>query len=237
MRNLTELEKIEKAFGFQYPALYRQLCADGMLYAGEYTPDWFETVYPKIRKNPPLLLFNCDFETLYADEVEAELHAMADPEDYRKIPADLHLIPFGQNGAGDLYCFYLNEQKGKDIPVVFAPHDEIDATFLARNLHDFMFTSLLEAAVNPYIPEERDEKTEYEDLEAQFQSHKKYLSPHRQEVLEKIYQRKPFTYECPVDYGKGTETCKGLLTQDEYMKLMKAEIKFPQLYDTFQYMG
>ena len=236
MRNIPELEKIEKTFGFKYPDLFRQLCADGMLFAGEYTEDWFENEYPKIRKNPPLLLFNCDFEILYAEDVEAEMKKIADPNDYRKIPSEIKLVPFGQNGSGDLYCFCLNEKKGKDIPVVLAPHDEIDATYLAKNLDDFIFISLMEAVVNPYIPEERDEKTEYEDLVAQFNSHKKYLNKHRQEILEDIYKRKPFTYSCPVN-DKETMTCKGLLTQDEYYKLMKAEIKYNNLYNTFQSMG
>ncbi len=237
MRNLTELEKIEKAFDFRYPELYRRLCADGMLYAGEFTEDWYEVTYPKIRKRPPLLLFNCDFELFYAEDVEGELQQMGRADDYRHIPADLRLVPIGQNGAGDLYCFFFNAQEGSDVPVLFAPHDEEDATFVAKNIEDFIFTSLLEAAVSPYIPEERDEATEYEDLRAQFQSHKKYLTPRRQKILAEFYARNPFNYEAPASIGQGTETRRGLLTLEEYAKVMKTEIKFPKLYETVRYMG
>lgn len=236
MRNLVELQEIERTFRFRYPELYRRLCADGTLYAGEFTETWYEDFYPEIRKNPPLLLFNCDFETFYAEDVEAELRQMADPDDYRHIPKEIRLIPFGQNGAGDLYCFRLDE-KADEIPVVFAPHDEEDATYVARNLEDFIFTSLLEAAVSPYIPEGRDEQTEYEDLRAQFRSHRPYLTPRRQKVLEEYYRRKPFNYEAPATVGHGTEIRRGLLTTDEFAKTMKAEINYPKLYETFTYMG
>lgn len=237
MRNLSELQKIEETFGFRYPELYRRLCADGMLYAGEFTETWYEETYPKIRKNPPLLLFNCDFELFYAEDVDAELKQMASADDYRHIPQSLRLIPFGQNGAGDLYCFRMDEAKGPDIPIVFAPHDEEDATYVARNLEDFLFTSLLEAAVSPYIPDERDEATEYEDLRAQFRSHRPYMTLRRQKLLEEYYRRKPFDYDAPATVGHGTEKRRGLLTTEEFAKTMKAEINYAKLYETFTYMG
>ena len=42
MRNLVELQEIERTFRFRYPELYRRLCADGTLYAGEFTETWYE---------------------------------------------------------------------------------------------------------------------------------------------------------------------------------------------------
>ena len=219
MRNLVELQEIERTFRFRYPELYRRLCADGT-------------------RSLPTAVEISVFTTEKADvkALTEEIEALPDIESVRHIPKEIRLIPFGQNGAGDLYCFRLDE-KADEIPVVFAPHDEEDATYVARNLEDFIFTSLLEAAVSPYIPEGRDERTEYEDLRAQFRSHRPYLTPRRQKVLEGYYRRKPFNYEAPATVGHGTEIRRGLLTTDEFAKTMKAEINYPKLYETFTYMG
>ena len=46
-----------------------------------------------------------------------------------------------------------------------------------------------------------------------------------------------FNYEAPATVGHGTEMRRGLLTTDEFMKTMKAEINYPKLYETFTYMG
>ena len=54
------LNEIENEYGFKYSAIYNQLEQDGMLDVGEYGPEWFSTVFPRLKENPTLLLYSYD---------------------------------------------------------------------------------------------------------------------------------------------------------------------------------
>lgn len=185
----SQLQDIEQQFNFRYPALYCQLLADGMLDWGTFGPDWISQCYPVLRKDPPLLLFANDFELMAFDEIEEKITDFADPDYWMQIKAGLQFIPFAKNGAGDSYCFFLNEQKGEDIPIVLIWHDANRAVFKAKNLQDFIFRSMLEAVADI-------EEADYgllgpdnfrEDLLHFFRTHRKYLSERQQEIIEQIY--------------------------------------------------
>jgi len=59
---MTVLHEIESVLQIQYPELYHQLHAAGMLDLGPTGPNWFETTFPTLKQNPPLLLYGEDIE-------------------------------------------------------------------------------------------------------------------------------------------------------------------------------
>jgi hypothetical protein len=61
---MTILQSIEIKFGFQYPALYKQLFEQNRLACGEVCSGWHENVYPSLKDNPPFLLYGNRFKML-----------------------------------------------------------------------------------------------------------------------------------------------------------------------------
>lgn len=224
---------IEQQHGFEYPALYKQLAQDGMLDVGQYGPDWATTVLPKLRDNPTLLLFSSDFELLnleQAGEVTAELAA---PDDYRRIKPAYRFIAFAQNGAGDYFCLLPMAQQVNDIPVVFLWHDANEATFLAKNLQDFIFRRILtDMAAQDTYNEVSDEEFR-RNLAATLKTHRRYLTDQQNAILTTMLRRPLANYEyTECSY---TETRRGLLTAEELGAVLTEVIGFAKLDVSFEY--
>jgi hypothetical protein len=188
---MNELEQIEQKYNFKYPSIYKRLYIDGMLdwFKGWNEPwakerNWYTEIYPTLLDNPPLILHTRDFEIFEFKDV---IKRLDDIPDYWN--TEHKFIPFGKSGAGDWYAFYLNPQDGENIPIVFVPHDEMNAQYLAKNMEDFIFWKMLE--VTHCIDEEQwqDETTFRKKLLSMLKSHSSYLSAQKQEVLNRIYNR------------------------------------------------
>ncbi|MGI4875691.1 MAG: SMI1/KNR4 family protein [Janthinobacterium lividum] len=227
-------ESLEQQFNFRYPAIYRELYADNMLDSGPTGPEWLTNVFPRLREKPPLLLFGSDFELLAFEEIAEQISAFSGPDDYRRTRPDLRLIPFGQSGAGDLYCFYLNEQQGADVPIAFVWHDMNEAEIKAKNLPDFIFRALLEAVVDVYEEGLIMLDSFKENSTNMLRTHRKYLPVQQQKVVEEIYSRELFEYQYQVSATR-TETATGLLTYTELADILAREIAFDKLDATFPY--
>lgn len=233
--NLTELEK---KYNIQYPEIYRRLAENNMLDWGESGSSWFHTTFPKLKENPPLLLFGADIE-IWNDPklVETSIDEMSDEEDYRDIHPDYKFIPFAQNGAGDLYAFQFDLHNNGEVPVTFIPHDSQEAEILAGNFQDFIFRQLLESVTEideNTIFYEEDKNDLKQNLFNQLKTHEPYLTAHQLEILNTIYERNIFEYTYRVPNGNAFET-EGLATFDEVEEILKQEIAFDQLSRKFNY--
>lgn len=100
------LKEIESKYGFKYPQLYKKLEYDQMLDVGQYGQGWYDTVFPKLKENPTLLLHSEDFEVLSVDAAYEAIKDLADPKDYRQIKHEFQFIPFAQSDGGDHFCFF-----------------------------------------------------------------------------------------------------------------------------------
>lgn len=129
------LHTLESQFGFTYPPLYHQLYGDGMLSYGAGAEALLE--------NPPLL-FWADFEIVLPEQVAAAREEFYAPVNYRDVPKNMNLIPFGMNGAGDLYCFNGTHTKSGNLPIVLAAHDSSTITLLTNDLQAFIYQMLVE---------------------------------------------------------------------------------------------
>ncbi|GAB3638233.1 hypothetical protein GCM10027422_38230 [Hymenobacter arcticus] len=213
--------------------MYKQLAQDGMLDVGQYGPDWATTVLPKLRDNPTLLLFSSDFELLtleQASEVTAELAA---PDDYRQIKPDYKFIAFAQNGAGDCFCLLPTAQQANDIPVVFLWHDANEATFLAKNLQDFIFRRILIDMAEQDTYNQVSEEEFRRNLAATLKTHSRYLTDQQSAILADMLLKPLISYEdTECSY---TETRWGLLTAKELGNIMTEVIGFNKLDASFEY--
>jgi hypothetical protein len=227
------LQDIEKKYHFEYPSLYKQLYEDGMLDLGECGPNWYSDVYPKLKQNPPLLLHSYDFELLKLESITGEIERLTDPDDYRQINKDFKFIPFAKSGAGDHFCFFLNEEENGNVPIVLLCHDMSEAEYLAKNLGDFIFRTLLTDMSQQDMDDEEDEEEFRDNIEKVFKSHKKYLTEQQKEVLRDLLQRDIVDYQILI--GKSKEDARGFLTDIEMKKLLAEIIFFDKMDTTFEY--
>lgn len=228
------LIEIENEYNFTYPELYRQLEQDGMLEVGEYGPNWYSSVFPKLKENPPLLLFSDDFELLNTKAVSEAIEELTDSADYRQIKPEFKLIPFGESGAGDHYCFFFNEKDGDDIPVVFVWHDSNEVTYLAKNLQDFIFRTLLTDMSEQDTYNNVSDEEFKNNIESVLKTHTKYLTEKQSEILHNVSLREIIDYEIELPKGR-KEKHRGLLTEIELKKLLADTIPYEKIDTSFEY--
>lgn len=227
------LQDIEKKYQFEYPSLYKQLYEDGMLDLGEYCPNWYSDVYPKLKENPPLLLHSYDFELLNLESITGEIERLTDPDDYRQINKEFKFVPFAKSGAGDHFCFFLNEEENGNVPIVLLCHDMSEAEYLAKNLGDFIFRTLLTDMSQQDMDNEESEEEFRDNIVKVFKSHKKYLTEQQKEVLQDLLKRDIVDYQILI--GKSKEDARGFLTDIEMKKLLAEIIFFDKMDTTFEY--
>ena len=228
------LSDIEHAHGFAYPPLYKQLEHDGMLDVGEYGPDWYQQVYPTLKDQPTLLLHADDFELLSVKAVAAALDELADPDDYRQIDPAWRFIPFAQTGAGDHYCFFAAGQQGGDMPVVLLWHDQDEAQYLARNLHDFLFLMLLKGMAEQDTYNKVSDGEFREQLEKTAATHARYLTARQAEVVQALLARDILDYDVVLPKGR-KEAHRGLLNDIELASLRAELIPYEKFDSCFAY--
>lgn len=228
------LSDIERAHGFAYPPLYKQLERDGMLDVGEYGPDWYREVYPTLKDQPTLLLHADDFELLSVKAVAAALEELADPGDYRHIDPALRFMPFAQTGAGDHYCFFASGRQGDDMPVVLLWHDQEEAQYLARNLHDFLFLVLLKGMADQDTYNAVSDGEFREQLEKTMATHARYLTARQAQLLQALLARDILDYDVTLPKGR-KEAHRGLLTDIELASLRAECIPYEKFDSCFAY--
>lgn len=170
----------------ELPALYHRLFAEDMFWLGGQGPGWYARHEADFIKRPPLLIFGDEFEFFDLDRVETRTHDLRAPDDYRRADPQFRFIPFAKNGAGDLYCFFLNDAMDGNIPIVLVWHDDDAADYCAKNLHDFIVINLLTAAARPYELQPEADAEFLLQMRAMYASHTPYLSLDTQPILSKV---------------------------------------------------
>lgn len=228
------LTEIEKDYNFKYSELYKQLEKDRMLDVGEYGANWYNTVFPKLKENPTLFLHSYDFELLNINSVSEKINDFSDPGDNRQVNPKFKFIPFGRTGAGDHYCFFLNEQNGDDIPIVLVWHDSNEVDYLAKNLQDYIFRVLLTDMSDQDIYNNVTDKEFETDIKNTLKTHAKYLTKKKAEILQNIFSRGIIDYEIELPRGR-KETHRGLLTDIEFREILLEVIPYEKMDTSFDY--
>jgi SMI1 / KNR4 family (SUKH-1) len=188
--------KIENAFDLKLPLLYKKLENDGMLeYANVFGSEWYNNVYPTLKKQPPFLMFAHGFELMSVREVYEEYRQMRDRlnaapneypiDDWRD---DFTMIAFAGDGSGDRFAFYNDGEN--EHAIIHWWHDANHCEIKAKNLQDYMFIKMLdlvlESDANSDLAAEGDIKTNLNNMLA---THEKYLSTSQAAILKEIYSR------------------------------------------------
>lgn len=228
------LTEIEKENHFQYPQIYKQLETDGMLDVGDYGPNWYSDIFPKLKDQPTLLLHSYDFELLNPKAVDEAIKELSDPENDQQIKREFKFIPFGQSGAGDYYCFLVSEQDQDDIPIVLLWHDSSESNYLAKNLQDYIFRAILTDMSEQDTYNDVDNKEFKNNLSNTLKTHTKYLTEAQTQILHNIFSREIIDYDIELPKGR-KETRRGLLTGIELKKLLAETIPYEKIDQTFEY--
>ena len=165
--------------------------------------------------------------------VSREIERLTNPDDYRQIKKEFRFIPFAKSGAGDHFCFFLNGEEDGNVPIVFVWHDNNEVNYLAKNMEDFVFRTLLTDMSQQDIYNEESEEEFKSNIEEVFKSHEKYLTEERKEVLQKLLKRDIVDYQIFVEKSK--EVARGFLTDLELQKLLVENIWFDKMDVTFKY--
>ena len=217
------LENIENKYGFTYPQIYHQLFDDNMLEYGELGSNWYKETYPKLKEFPPLLLLSNDYEPLTFDDIQYEIDSFKDPDDYRQTKRELNFIPFAISGAGDLYCFFLNEQDGDNVPIVYVWHDMNEVDYRAKNLQDFIYISLIDRVFNKEDFNELSGNDLKESCLKTLKSHSKYLTKEQIRSIELVFNKE---FEEKVE-----------LTKEEYEGIINKNAPFSKYNNSFKYQS
>jgi len=225
---MTTLEQLEAKHNYAFPKLYKTLFEADILnwMRGFELPlaeglTWAEDVYPTLKENPPLMLHSggSDFELLTPDEIlNFEFSEDWDTETH-------HFIPFAKTAEGNTYAFYKNVEIAGENPVVLIWEDD-EAEYVAKNLEDFIFRKMLEAADDIdkddlYADYGKDKPMELyrTDLKTDLESIRPYLKDEYISVLEKTYHGE--ILETLISYGfMGTKPVKEVMKEMLDFELM-----------------
>lgn len=217
--------ELEIKYNFTYPALFYQLSVDGMLNWGASGPDWFEQVYPKLKDTPPLLFNIHDLEVMTAQQVDDVLERIYAKDSYLNINPIYRFIPLVQNGAGDYWCFLVSETIDGQYPIVFFSHDTDEATYWAKDLHDFIARMLLEFLLAPNAYDEMPDEEIASYAKALFSTHAAYLTEQVRAQIEGLMMQSV----------QGATEEQYLITEDEYQFFCDEYLNFIKKDQIFSY--
>jgi len=135
------LDAVEQKYGAKVPQQLRALHVAGDHRYGASQKEWRATSKARAFSNPPALLCAPDVEWLTGDEM-----LNWKPVDYWN--PEHRLLPFAGNGAGDLWCFYLNWGNESRLPVVLAYHDENRCEAVAGDFQSFLLVKFIGSLTN-----------------------------------------------------------------------------------------
>jgi hypothetical protein len=225
--------KVESQVGFALPELYLRMERDGVLHHGKDREDWlknshrgnWETRFRLIK--PPALSCALGGRSVYWDP-PAEVARWV-PPDYWK---DSIVASFASNGYGDYWCWYPEFADSQGIPVIYCPHDYIEAEIFAPNFEAFLYRAILESWIG--ITEDAlgqfdGGKADYKRfIKANVCTLEPYLNPLWVETLKRISERELTEHEYKY------ESLYSLLERDEADALLKESVFTGRVGESFR---
>ena len=230
-----KIEELEKQYHYKFPALFKRLWKDGMIdwmnghteafVSGE---SWENTIYPKIKEQPPLLLHTggFDFEMLRAEEMyNWKFDELWDIEKHK-------FIPFAKTEEGNILAFYEGIKTEGENAIVYIWNDMNETEVLAKNFEDFIFRKMLEAAYD----------VDKDDLNADYK--KEGFEGYREDILKDLKSISPYineTYRAILEeiYGSSkileTMFTYGLIEHEKLGILIQEHLDFKELDNIFEH--
>ena len=212
--------KVESRLGFALPELYLRMERDGVLHHGKDLEDWLENWHrghwqSRVRLvKPPALGCTWGERSVYW-EPPAEV-AQWEPPEYWE---DRIFASFASNSYGDYWCWDPELTDSHGMPVIFCPHDDLEAQIFAPSFEAFLFRSILESWIG--IPEDAlgqfdSGKSDYKKfIKANVCTLEPYLNPQWVETLKSISEREL------TEHKYRFESLYSILEQDEADALLE----------------
>lgn len=146
-----KLSDIEKQFEVTFPIGFHKIYDTGAMEWLELPPDEFRKIREKYDNDPnSFMMMNGEVEPLFFQEIPERAEELAEWLSWRTedtgetLREGIKLVPFAQNGAGDLYLFVY---EGKSEPrIVLYYHDDYESpTFRFKDFDELMYYALLDA--------------------------------------------------------------------------------------------
>ncbi|MCR4784380.1 MAG: SMI1/KNR4 family protein [bacterium] len=147
------MDQIESVLGVKFPKKFREIHSKGVM-------EWMEQNVQKFRENrekyindpSSFLMLECDCEPLFFEDIPKRIEELKEWISWREedegavFNEKMRLIPFAQNGAGDLFCF-LYEEDMEEPRIVLYYHDDYSGPVLeADSFDEFLYVILLQSA-------------------------------------------------------------------------------------------
>lgn len=230
------LSQIEHLTGVEFPTVFKDAVAQGLMDYGIAGRDWKEKSLPLLREHPPLLLYAKDFEPISMEVAVDAINNFADPNFHMGNYTEFGLLPFAGSGAGDVYCFLhkspieIDCGECNEIPVVIAYHDAPEIDVLAKNFQDFVFTQML-SSVSGFLSNDRITTGSLEDnLRNMLRSHRPVLTERQYQVLDDVFRHGIVNFHLNI---VNTKEPWELISPDETEAILEREIGFPYRNYTF----
>ena len=148
-----KLDQLENILDFQFPKKWKEIHSTGVM-------EWVEQSLQEFRENKEkyindpkcFFMLDSDCEPLFFDDIPKRLEELKEwiswreEDDNVSLKEGVKLIPFAQNGGGDLYCF-LEEGNVEEPQIVLYYHDDYTGPVLEANSFDeFIYVTLLASA-------------------------------------------------------------------------------------------
>jgi hypothetical protein len=211
----------ESRLGFALPELYLRMERDGVLHHGKDREDWLKNWHrgrweTRFRlSKPPALSCTLGERSVYWVPPAEVGHWV--PPGYWK---DRVFVSFASNSYGDYWCWDPESSDSRGMPVIFCPHDYIEAEIFAPNFEAFLFRSILESWIG--ITEDAfgrfdGGKSDYREfIKANVSALEPYLNPQWAENLKRISEREL------TEHKYKFESLYSLLEQDEADAMLKS---------------
>ncbi len=148
-----KLDQVESILDIKFPKKWKDIHSMGAM-------EWMEQSIQEFRENKEkyindpkaFLMLECDCEPLFFEDIPKRLEELKEWISWREedekiaLNEDVRLIPFAQNGGGDLFCF-LYEKDVEEPRIVLYYHDDYSGPLLeASSFDEFIYVILLESA-------------------------------------------------------------------------------------------
>lgn len=155
---------------------------------------------------------------------------IADGERPNYWKAEHLFIPFAQNGAGDVWCWYPAWSANSQAPVVLAHHDENAAEGFAPSFEGFLLRQLLQTFAEIYEDNADFSRDELQQTaRAELKTLRPYLRDSWHALLSEIAAR-------PLQRNESWG-CVQFLTRDEAKQIVERELAFEHLNQEFAHMA
>ena len=148
-----KLDQVESILDIKFPKKWTDIHSMGaMEWMEQSIQEFSENKEKNINDPKAFLMLECDCEPLFFEDIPKRLEELKEWISWREedekiaLNEDVRLIPFAQNGGGDLFCF-LYEKDVEEPRIVLYYHDDYSGPLLeASSFDEFIYVILLESA-------------------------------------------------------------------------------------------